>query len=116
MFDADLADLYEVPTKALNQALRRNLERFPEDFAFQLSKDELENWRSQIDLSAKVAAHGWSTQNPLLLLILRGGYAGYTVRVFQRSFWQPSMAAHKMTSPTALPERFLCLNPKKHAP
>jgi hypothetical protein len=47
MFDADLAALYEVPTKALNQALRRNFDRFPEDFAFQLSKDELEKWRSQ---------------------------------------------------------------------
>ena len=47
MFDADLASLYEVPTKALNQALRRNRERFPEDFAFQLSKEDLENWRSQ---------------------------------------------------------------------
>jgi hypothetical protein len=48
MLDADLAALYEVPTKALNQALRRNLERFPEDFAFQLSKVELEKWRSQV--------------------------------------------------------------------
>lgn len=48
MFDADLAALYSVPTKALNQALRRNLERFPEDFAFRLSIEDLENWRSQI--------------------------------------------------------------------
>ena len=44
MFDADLGSLLEVPTKALSQALRRNLERFPEDFAFQLSKEDLENW------------------------------------------------------------------------
>ena len=58
MFDADLAALYEVPTKALNQAMRRNMERFPEDFAFQLSKEELENWRSQIvtsNFSARMA-------------------------------------------------------------
>src|SRR5271166_917876 len=48
MLDSDLAALYEVPTRALNQAVRRNIERFPEDFAFLLSKDELENWRSQI--------------------------------------------------------------------
>jgi hypothetical protein len=48
MLDSDLASLYEVPTKVLNQSLRRNLERFPEDFAFQLSKDELEKWRSQV--------------------------------------------------------------------
>jgi len=58
MLDSDLAALYEVPTKALNQAVRRNLERFPDDFAFQLSKDELEHWRSQIvtsNPSAKMA-------------------------------------------------------------
>jgi ORF6N domain len=48
MLDRDLAELYEVPTRALNQAVRRNIERFPEDFAFLLSKSELENWRSQI--------------------------------------------------------------------
>ena len=48
MLDADLAELYQVPTKALNQAVRRNLDRFPEDFMFQLSKDELRNWKSQI--------------------------------------------------------------------
>jgi hypothetical protein len=48
MVDADLANLYGVPTGALNQAVRRNMERFPEDFAFRLSKAEFENWRSQI--------------------------------------------------------------------
>jgi hypothetical protein len=40
MLDADLAELYQVPTKALNQAVKRNLERFPEDFMFQLTSDE----------------------------------------------------------------------------
>ena len=40
MLDADLADLYKVPTKALNQAVKRNKERFPGDFMFQLTKDE----------------------------------------------------------------------------
>lgn len=40
MVDADLAELYGVPTKALNQAVRRNMERFPPDFMFQLSQDE----------------------------------------------------------------------------
>lgn len=47
MIDSDLADLYQVPTKALNQAVRRNANRFPDDFMFRLSKDELDNWRSQ---------------------------------------------------------------------
>ena len=48
MFDADLAALYQVPTRALNQAVKRNLSRFPSDFMFQLSRDELNDWRSQI--------------------------------------------------------------------
>jgi hypothetical protein len=40
MIDADLASLYEVPTKALNQAVKRNVARFPEDFMFQLQRQE----------------------------------------------------------------------------
>lgn len=51
ILDADLAALYEVPTRALNQAVRRNIERFPEDFMFQLNKMEFGNWRSQIVMS-----------------------------------------------------------------
>ena len=47
MLDRDLAELYGVPTKALNQAVRRNLSRFPEDFMFQLTQSEFENWKSQ---------------------------------------------------------------------
>jgi hypothetical protein len=47
MVDADLAGLYQVATKALNQAVRRNPERFPEDFMFQLTADEAEALRSQ---------------------------------------------------------------------
>jgi hypothetical protein len=47
MLDFDLAELYGVPTKALNQAVRRNLERFPEDFMFQLTADEAKNMVSQ---------------------------------------------------------------------
>ncbi|MEW6040586.1 MAG: ORF6N domain-containing protein [Elusimicrobiota bacterium] len=47
LLDRDLAELYGVPTKVLNQAVKRNLERFPEDFMFQLSKEEFENWKSQ---------------------------------------------------------------------
>ena len=47
MLDRDLAELYGVGTKVLNQAIRRNPERFPEDFMFTLSSKELENWRSQ---------------------------------------------------------------------
>jgi hypothetical protein len=58
MFDSDLAALYGVETKVLNQAVRRNTERFPEDFMFRLSKDELENRRSQIVTSNPAAKMG----------------------------------------------------------
>ena len=47
MIDRDLAELYGVETKVLNQAVKRNIERFPEDFCFQLNKAEFEIWRSQ---------------------------------------------------------------------
>lgn len=48
MLDFDLAALYEVPTKALNQAVKRNSKRFPNDFMFRLSLEEWRNVRSQI--------------------------------------------------------------------
>jgi hypothetical protein len=60
MFDVDLAQLYGVPTKALNQAVRRNAARFPEDFAFRLSKKEFANLRSQIVTTYGDAQGNWS--------------------------------------------------------
>ena len=51
MLDADLAKLYGVSTKALNQALRRNRERFPADFVFQLTGEEFAVLRSQFVIS-----------------------------------------------------------------
>ncbi len=47
MLDYDLAELYEVPTKALNQAVKRNIRRFPSDFMFRLTPDEWDTMRSQ---------------------------------------------------------------------
>ena len=52
MLDRDLARLYGVPTKALLQAVRRNADRFPSDFMFPLSRQEVENLRSQIVTSS----------------------------------------------------------------
>lgn len=48
MLDRDLAILYHVETRALNQAVKRNIRRFPERFMFQLTKEEFESWKSQI--------------------------------------------------------------------
>ena len=52
MFDSDLAELYQVTTKILNQAVKRNLERFPDDFMFQLKYHEVTILRSQIVTSS----------------------------------------------------------------
>jgi len=54
MIDADLADIYGVPTKALNQAVKRNLERFPRDFMFQLTKIEKEEVVTNCDHLTKL--------------------------------------------------------------
>ena len=61
ILDRDLARLYGVETKRLNEQVRRHIERFPEDFMFQLSKEEFENWKSQFATS--IAGENMSTQN-----------------------------------------------------
>jgi len=55
MLDSDLAELYQVETKKLNQAVKRNIKRFPSDFMFQLSNQEFSNLKSQIVTSS---SHG----------------------------------------------------------
>lgn len=60
MLDRDLAALYETETKALNLAVKRNMKRFPNDFMFQLTKEEFESLRFQIETSEK-------SSNPLRL-------------------------------------------------
>ncbi len=51
MIDRDLAELYDVETRVLNQAVKRNEKRFPEDFMFQMTKEEMQEWKSQIVIS-----------------------------------------------------------------
>ena len=51
MLDRDLAELYDVETKILKRAVRRNIDRFPNDFMFQLSKKEMGDWRCQFGTS-----------------------------------------------------------------
>jgi hypothetical protein len=62
MLDSDLAKLYEVELRTLNQAVKRSTERFPSDFMFQLSKKEWENLRSQFVISSY--EHGGRRYNP----------------------------------------------------
>ena len=54
MLDRDLARLYGVETGRLNEQVKRNIERFPEDFMFQLNKEEFENWKSQFAISNSI--------------------------------------------------------------
>ena len=58
LLDSDLSALYGVETRVLNQAVKRNLERFPADFMFRLSAKEFESWRSQIVMSKPGAIMG----------------------------------------------------------
>lgn len=54
MLDRDLAELYNVETRALNQAVKRNIDRFPEDFMFVMTDDEMNAWKSQIVMSNSI--------------------------------------------------------------
>lgn len=64
MLDEDLATLYGVETRILTRAVRRNLDRFPEDFMFQLTNQEVENLRSQIGISS--STYGGRRYRPLV--------------------------------------------------
>jgi phage regulator Rha-like protein len=57
MLDFDLAELYEVETKVLNQAVKRNIDRFPDDFMFKLTEEEWQILRSQI-VTLRFEGHG----------------------------------------------------------
>ena len=70
LLDADLAPLYGVSVKALNQAVRRNKLRFPDDFMFQLTADEAKNLRSQI-----VTSSSWGGRRYLPLAFTEQGVA-----------------------------------------
>jgi len=71
MLDADLARLYGVETKALNRAVKRNSERFPGDFMFQLTSDELERLRCHLGTSKRgglrYAPHAFTEQGVAML-------------------------------------------------
>jgi hypothetical protein len=80
MFDSDLAELYGVETKALNRAVRRNKDRFPDDFMFQLTKEEGERLRFQIGASSlesqyAIASSGWGGRRYLPYVFTEQGVA-----------------------------------------
>ena len=63
MIDRDIAELYGVETRRLNEQVKRNIERFPEEFMFQMNDEEFENWKSQIAISnSNNNSHNWISQ------------------------------------------------------
>ncbi|MEW6185113.1 MAG: ORF6N domain-containing protein [Thermodesulfobacteriota bacterium] len=64
MLDADLAELYGVPTKALKQAVKRNIKRFPSDFMFILTYQEVRNLRSQF-VTSSLSSWGGARYSPM---------------------------------------------------
>jgi hypothetical protein len=79
MLDSDLASLYGVSTKVLNQAVKRNLDRFPEDFMFQLSLKEATDMRTIIATSSDSRDHRSRSQS---VTLKRGANIKYRPRVF----------------------------------
>ncbi len=103
MLDADLADLYGVPTKALNQAVRRNSERFPADFMFQLTSAEKQEVVTNCDHLAKLKfsktlPHAFTEHGALMLgNVLKSARATQVSLLVVRAFVQlrEMLATHR---------------------
>lgn len=81
MLDRDLAELYGVEVKVLNQAVKRNIERFPEDFMFQLDSSELSTLWSQNVTMGDLTTRNYMTRNPPNVFTEAGSFAlSFTLR------------------------------------
>jgi hypothetical protein len=76
MLDYDLAFLYGVETKVLNRAVKRNIDRFPSDFFFQLTVDELDSLRCQIGTSKTASRGDWTNLRFQIGTSRRGSHGG----------------------------------------
>ena len=74
MLDSDLADLYAVEVKRLNEQVKRNLERFPEDFMFQCNTSELEQLRSQIATAKSTTKWNYMSRISPYFFTEKGGF------------------------------------------
>ena len=93
MIDRDLSELYQVENRALNQAVKRNSDRFPDDFMFQLTKEEFANWKSQIVISnsdimgLRKMPHAFTEEGVYMLAtVLRSSVAAQTSIAIVRTF------------------------------
>jgi ATP-dependent Clp protease ATP-binding subunit ClpA len=97
MLDTDLAGLYGVSTKVLNQAVKRNLDRFPDDFMFQLGWQEASDLRSQTAASSELSDQGPRSQS---VTLKRGTNIKYRPRVFTEQ--GVAMLSSVLRSPRAI--------------
>ncbi len=92
MLDRDLAELYAVETKVLNQAVKRNVERFPQDFMFQLSKEELLNWKSQfvtsnsINMGLRKAPYAFTELGVVMLASVLNSDKAIKINIFNYAY------------------------------
>ena len=91
ILDSDLAKIYEVSTKRLNEQVKRNRDRFPEDFMFQLTKEEAEAW---VSLRSQIAT------------LKRGQHSKYLPYAFTEH--GAIMAATVLNSPRAIGDECFC--------
>lgn len=110
MLDRDLAAMYGVETKVLNQAVKRNAKRFPDDFVFQLTFQELQNWKSQfvtsnsIKMGVRKRPYAFTEQGVAMLAgVLNSDAAVKTNIVIMRAFVQ--MRSYLATAPDTLAAR-----------
>jgi hypothetical protein len=101
MLDSDLARIYGVETRKLNQAVKRNLDRFPVDFMFQLSPDEHSNLMSQIVISSSQITNNVKDAN-LMSQIAISSWGGRRKLPFVFTEHGTLMLASVLNSPTAI--------------
>jgi hypothetical protein len=100
VLDSDLAALYEIPVKVFNQTIQRNADRFPSDFAFQLTREEFANLKSQIVTSSPEAPQGLRSQFVTIETDGRGRHRKYLPLAFTEH--GAIMAATILRSPRAV--------------
>lgn len=99
MLDFDLAELYEVETKVFNQSVKRNIDSFPAEFMFRLTKEEWRKMRSQIVTSRLQDADNQATQRSQIVTLNRASSTKYLPYAFTEH--GVTMLASVLKSPTA---------------
>ena len=102
MIDRDLAELYGVETKRLNEAVKRNIERFPERFRFQLTKEEMAELVANCDRfnslkHSTVRSYAFTEQGVAMLsTVLRSETAiRVSIRIHQKNWWKESIESNQ---------------------